>query len=610
MGKGNRTRNDRATSALAAVAPRKTKANKKGMPSWAGTAIVIAVLVLLVAIVVFSALNARGTFLRMRVVAETENFEFTVPMMAYLVYNEYENLSSMYSGIPGGEGGSALNTSTALTDQIYSQVTGENGQTVTTTWFDYFASIAEADAKQILVCCEAATAAGDALSEEDLAMIDTELASIESTATLYGYTMTSYLQMMYGNGILEKDVRAVMELTQLASNWSEKKSAEFEAAVTEDRIEEYYNENKITYDVYCDYISISFEALFTPSTKEDADEAAAENAEKLTKYNDEKRKFADRVAQLTDTETVTSLSIFKEKLEAFLYEDELAAALEKKEEGVELTPEEEAECLQTAKDRVEELVIRNAADGDGDLEDLDEWLFLRTGDIFVRKAGDLKKLEEDVVVETEGDIAYKKSTSVYTAAFFIDGMHRDTSLVHDVGHILFKSDTFKDLTSTSKLSGKTKELADVVLARDGKVTAEAMSKELLKVLFEEGKITKATREDGSDYYKIDKAVFEEYGQIYTEDSSVFYEDVYEGQMVAEFEDWLFDDARVEGEISYPEAIKSTYGYHIMFYVGESRETWESNIHSTIAGKDQNDYLTALQETYTVTITQKNWKYVA
>lgn len=44
-----------------------------------------------------------------------------------------------------------------------------------------------------------------------------------------------------------------------------------------------------------------------------------------------------------------------------------------------------------------------------------------------------------------------------------------------------------------------------------------------------------------------------------------YEDVYPGQMVTEFNDWCFADGREVGDTAI---VKTTYGYHIMFFSGE------------------------------------------
>jgi len=46
-----------------------------------------------------------------------------------------------------------------------------------------------------------------------------------------------------------------------------------------------------------------------------------------------------------------------------------------------------------------------------------------------------------------------------------------------------------------------------------------------------------------------------------------YEDVFQGQMVDEIDAWLFDAARAEGD---SEIIETTYGYHVMYFVGHGQ----------------------------------------
>ena len=50
-----------------------------------------------------------------------------------------------------------------------------------------------------------------------------------------------------------------------------------------------------------------------------------------------------------------------------------------------------------------------------------------------------------------------------------------------------------------------------------------------------------------------------------------YENVYEGHMVAEFEQWCFDETRVQGDTGI---VKTTYGYHVMYFVG-SKPIWKN-----------------------------------
>ena len=623
MGKGNRTKNERASAALAQVTPRKT-AKQKNMPTWVGTLIVVAVLVALVLVVTLCVLSSRGTFNRMRTIAETEHFEVSVPMMSYLISTEYQNVMSMYNqytsgsgsiSIGAGDGGTALksnetHTLSELDGILYSSVPGADGNPVEKSWFDYFAEMAEKDVMRILACCEAARAGDVELSDSELDAIEAELDTLDTYAATYGYTTNGYISMMYGQGVIKKDVRKMMRLTQLASKWSTQKSGELYDAVTDARAEEYYNANKAKFDVYCDYMGYTFETVFTPSTN--ASQAETENATAAELYKDEQERFAGYVTELM---AATTQSEFTGKLKACLLAEEIIAAEKKK--GSALTDLEKADCDAKANEKLLAATFNNAAEDEAKDSDVDDWLFKSetTGEgdakvkTYLRKAGDKEKFEDKVDVVTEGDNKYKKVTSTYGVYFFIGGMHRNTELVRDVGHILFKSDTYDKMTSTDSLSGKVKELADRVLKRDGKISAYAMAGELLDTLFAEGKITSATRADGSVYYKIDEAVFEEYGAVYTEDSNVMYDGVYTGQMVAEFENWLFDATRMEGEISYPEAIKTTYGYHIMFYTGRENERWKGDIRTTISGEEHTAYLEELQTTHAATFHRDHYRHI-
>ena len=624
MGKGNRTRNERATETLATVTPRQAS-KKKSMPTWVGTLIVVAVLALLVLFVTFVVLNSRGTFNRMRTFAETENYEVTVPMMSYMVYTKYQSTVSMYDQyssqfganiqIGGGEGGNALDKTKSLRDQIYSAKKDEQGNVVEQkTWFEYFAEAAEKDVCNYLAYCEEARLNGMKLEKEDKEFIKDQLDTLEAYAAENGYSTNGYVSLLYGKGVILKDVRNMMEIIQLATKWSEKKADEFFNGVSNERMEEHYAANKSTYDIYCDYTSYSFVTTFVPSQNADAATAATESAAAAEKYKAEQEKFAGYVEKLSKA---TDAATFKAELYNCLYAEELLKSEEAK--GSALTEAEQAACSKAAEDKVMKAMHTNmSADNEGENEEeLYKWLFESKTEnnvkVYLRKAGDVKKFEETEKAyeePAEGEaIKYEEAMSIYTAGCFNAGMHRNDDMVRSVGHILFKSKTFDGLTSTAKLTGVTKEVADRVLARDGVLTAYAMAGELLDMMLAEGKITEATRQDGSKYYKIDKSVFEEYGNTYTEDSSVFYDNVYKGQMVKEYEDWLFDAVRVEGEISYPEPVKTDYGYHIMYYVGNEIEGWKSDIRVDLSEADNTAYLEGIQTAHPVTFNRDLYRYI-
>ena len=69
-----------------------------------------------------------------------------------------------------------------------------------------------------------------------------------------------------------------------------------------------------------------------------------------------------------------------------------------------------------------------------------------------------------------------------------------------------------------------------------------------------------------------------------------YEYVSQGEMVAEFDAWLFDSARKEGDTGI---VNTTYGTHIMYYAGEAGPAWENAARSALETEDY----TALVEQY-------------
>ena len=83
-----------------------------------------------------------------------------------------------------------------------------------------------------------------------------------------------------------------------------------------------------------------------------------------------------------------------------------------------------------------------------------------------------------------------------------------------------------------------------------------------------------------------------------------YEDVYPGQMVSAFENWCFDD-RKAGDTGI---VETEYGYHIMFYTGDSETTYRDYlISSELASADYSSWYNALVDA--TTATKENTKFI-
>ena len=77
-----------------------------------------------------------------------------------------------------------------------------------------------------------------------------------------------------------------------------------------------------------------------------------------------------------------------------------------------------------------------------------------------------------------------------------------------------------------------------------------------------------------------------------------YEDVYPGQMVPEFNDWCFADGRAVGDTGI---VKTSYGYHIMFFVGEGDYAyWQLAAGEMLTSQKMDDFIANIRGGQTLT----------
>ena len=146
----------------------------------------------------------------------------------------------------------------------------------------------------------------------------------------------------------------------------------------------------------------------------------------------------------------------------------------------------------------------------------------------------------------------------------VSTMQRDETNTRNVGHILFTNSVYENDTAT-----------------------EAKAQEIM-AQFKAGAMT--------------KDAFEALAKEYTEDSGVFYENVFPGQMVSEFEDWLFDAERKEGDV---DIVKTQYGYHLMYYMGENADSpaWKTTAKNGIVNEKVEAWYEQAAEKYAVAVDQ-------
>ena len=80
-----------------------------------------------------------------------------------------------------------------------------------------------------------------------------------------------------------------------------------------------------------------------------------------------------------------------------------------------------------------------------------------------------------------------------------------------------------------------------------------------------------------------------------------YEDVYQGQMVEPFEAWCFDESRQYGDTGL---VKTTYGYHVMYYVGYDL-MWKEYAETDWLNDQISKFLEGIVEEYPIEVTYGN-----
>ena len=122
---------------------------------------------------------------------------------------------------------------------------------------------------------------------------------------------------------------------------------------------------------------------------------------------------------------------------------------------------------------------------------------------------------------------------------------------------------------------------------------------------EELAAAKATAEEILASWQSGEATEESFAVLANEKSSDgdgttggLYENVYPGQMVANFNDWCFDAARKSGDTGI---VETEYGYHIMYFVSDSDMTYRDYlIRNDLKNADLNSWYTQIVDAMTQT----------
>lgn len=304
----------------------------------------------------------------------------------------------------------------------------------------------------------------------------------------------------------------------------------------DDYLENYYGKGA-TLESYVDYLTVQQYA--SSYAKEKTDSFSYSNEELRSYYNDNKQDL-DKVTYRIFTVTTKDGDTQAAKDTA----DAMAAELDSTEKSFidaayAYAPEDKKESYED-----ESYTLRSNYNYSSLSEDYADWLFSAE-----RVAG-----ESQVVATSSG----------YAVVMFVSRENNEYNTVN-VRHILVKvAATGEDNTSTDADWEECKAKIDEI---EAEWEASDMTEEIFTTMAEEKSEDTGSASKGG-----------------------LYEDVHKGQMVAEFNDWCFTDGRMVGDYG---VVKTTYGYHLIYFCGTGDEYWVSLADN---GQRSEDY-TAWYEEY-------------
>ena len=414
------------------------------------------------------------------------------------------------------------------------------------TWADDFLASAKDTAIAAYAMADAAEAAGYTLSEEDLTSIDNNMSTLDIYATMYGYADgEAYLKAIYGNGATKESYTEYNKLRTLADS--------------------YYN-----------YYAESL-------TYEDADLRAAE-AENFNAYSS----YSFNSYYLAASKFLTGGTTDEEGNTTYT-EEEKAASVAAAEEAAKRLTAEEIDSVEALDAAIAALAVN--ADTTASSTVYEDTLYSSVNSLYLDWLTDSSR--------KEGDKAYFANTSTSTAE---DGTETTTTNGYYVVYYIGSNDNVFALKNARHiLVTPEHDHAEDETHEDGETYSE-----------EELAAAKATAEEILNEWKAGDATEDSFAALANEKSADgdgttggLYEDIYPGQMVANFEDWCYDSSRKPGDTGI---VETEYGYHVMYFVGNSEYTYRNYlIENELRSADVDEWYTAATEA--MALTEGNTAYI-
>ncbi len=491
--------------------------------------------------------------------------------------NNYVNkYSSMISYI--------LDVNSPLNEQVADKTTNA-------TWADTFLDMALENIKSTYALYDLANEKGHELTEDEAKSVDTMFSNLEIYATYYGYSnVDAYLRAVYGNGASAESYRAYYEISALADSYYYAYSDSLEYSDSDLRTYEadkLYQYNSYTYAYY----QLNAAKFYEGGTKDDNGN--------ITYTTEEKKAAAEKAEKVVNAMISGDFEVLKQ----YLTLPEKEEDLQKLKDAAALKTVEDLNTIIKALAVNEGLTTAEATVKEDDLYSsvtslFRDWIIGKVETESNSTSSDSEDEKEEqkptYVDRTPGEVKVFPITSgtgdneLVTGYYVVrfDSLDKNTFFLKNVRHILvsFEGGTYNSTTDETtytdaeKNTAKTEAMALLAQWQKGEKTEESFS----------ALATEKTDDSGS------------------KENGGLYEDIYPHQnFVQSFKDWCYEEGRKAGDTG---VIESDYGYHIMYFVGDSETTYRDYmVTGDIREEDVNEWHEALVDA--IVLKELNMSYV-
>ena len=400
------------------------------------------------------------------------------------------------------------------------------------TWADYFMDTAIENVKSVYALYDDGKANGYTLSADAQANLNTLLEQVGEYAAYYGYGSTDdYLRLYYGDAASGDSYKHYYEVCTYASEYLNAYSGALEYTDAD------YRAYELIEDRYDNFSMVSF--WYTTM--------------QYSSYRGEGTKGEDGTTTWTEEENDQARAKMKADMEALMNAGVVdKESFDKAIQAWEINQPEEGSTstkLPTASE-AKDVYFQNISL----TAETVQWL--KKAD---RKAGDLNCFEvltyaehEDANHEHSAECGCASTVDGYVIVLFTERNDQIYKMVN-VRHILvkFEGGTTKDgvTTYTDEEKAKAKAEAEQLLQQwqEGEATEESF-----------GKLANEKSDDQG-------------GKV---TNGGIYEEIYKGQMVANFENWCFDAQRQPGDTGL---VETEYGWHVMYFSSFSELTMRDKL---------------------------------